>query len=648
MVFTPKELPDLKRYFRDFGMVLPERVVVDDAELQPAWEETKAQHPEETENEQLARAVARLAYKNRPRDEKLEPQAALLPVQVNVGEEISLLRDALLSALVPPRWERFCLWAWRLLVLLALWLIFWALPAHAQLDGLQIQDGAGVSLKQWAGGIAKLKCGANMTCTLSGTTITMAAGAGGSTAWDAITNPTAANLSLAHAAFTTTFTWNATTGAGVNLFNLTDTASNSGTGYLFNAATAASSALKPFRFCYRGTTDCITLDTTTLAATGAANINATLYKGGTAAGVGSCTNQAVTATVDAAAPTCNTITSAYTSGTFPATAHNLLSATHGDTTVTAAVRGSIIYANLTPAWTALGVQTANKYPKWDGTDLVPSSGAASGTGACTNQFPRTLNADAVPSCATVEKADAAATFVHTDQANTWSTGAQDFSAATSLIVKTGAGYAPTADGSLGYDTTQKATVAGGNGAVKGFFPRVLKMTNCTTEGNCTAASGGNQVGADAAAQGTTETNFASNWSMPANFLFTNKAIRVCAVFEYTVTAPSPTMTIRFKLGSTPVVTTSASVLASGQTDKGFPLCFIVQGTAAPGASVSVEAGFDGGSTNPSVLTFHNMVAQPVAAIATNGALTAQISGQWSAATTGNTIRLQQFYVMEMY
>ena len=35
-------------------------------------------------------------------------------------------------------------------------------------------------------------------------------------------------------------------------------------------------------------------------------------------------------------------------------------------------------------------------------------------------------------------------------------------------------------------------------------------------------------------------------------------------------------------------------------------------------------------------------------IATNSALTIQISAQWGAATTGNTIQLHQLYVMKLY
>lgn len=63
---------------------------------------------------------------------------------------------------------------------------------------------------------------------------------GGATAWSAITNPTG-NLALTMGADMSTFTYNAATGAGVNLFNLADTASNTGTGFLMNIATASAS-----------------------------------------------------------------------------------------------------------------------------------------------------------------------------------------------------------------------------------------------------------------------------------------------------------------------------------------------------------------------------------------------------------------------
>lgn len=70
--------------------------------------------------------------------------------------------------------------------------------------------------------------------------------AGGGTTWDAIGNPLG-NLSLTMGADTSTLTYNATTGAGVNLFTLTDTTNNTGTGNLFRVGTAAGSAASPMQ-----------------------------------------------------------------------------------------------------------------------------------------------------------------------------------------------------------------------------------------------------------------------------------------------------------------------------------------------------------------------------------------------------------------
>ena len=79
---------------------------------------------------------------------------------------------------------------------------------------------------------------------ITGVTNTTIAGTGGSSAWSAVTNPTA-NLALSTGSYTTTFTAGSTTGTN-NLFEFADTASNTGTGNLVDISTAASSTLKPF------------------------------------------------------------------------------------------------------------------------------------------------------------------------------------------------------------------------------------------------------------------------------------------------------------------------------------------------------------------------------------------------------------------
>ncbi len=543
--------------------------------------------------------------------------------------------------------DYWAVWAWRIAVLLSLWLLL-AMSAFGQAGPatggnagpsqgtrIQIRD-EGTVIKTWSPGVlVQLNCvGVSIAC-----------------AWDAANNRVNVTVSAGGSSPLTTkgdihgfSTVDARLAVGTNGQCLTADSAQTlgllwgacGSGSPHNLLSAThpdTVAGAPVRgsIIYANLTPAwVTLGVQTAGKYPKWDGTDLVPSSGAASGVGSptaCTNQVVTAfTLNAdAAPTstCNTITSAYTSGTFPATAHNLLSATHGDTVATSPVFGDILFGNVTPAWDKLAgnTTTTKKFLRQTGT------GAAS----------------AAPAWDTIVKADLPATVVHTDQANTYTTGAQDMGSATSLVVPKAAGAAPTAQGDVRYDTTRNAMVAGGNQSTTGFLPRVLKMTNCTTEANCTGA---NQVNADAAAQGTTETNFASNWSMPANFLFTNKAIQVCAAIEVSTSASAPTLTIRFKLGATAVSATGAFGPGPSLVTKGYFYCAVIQGTAAAGAAVNVEgSGYYpiglGGALIP------NNLAQPVAGIATNGALTVQVSAQWGTATTGNTAQQHQFFVMEL-
>ncbi len=73
----------------------------------------------------------------------------------------------------------------------------------------------------------------------------------GSSVWSGLTAPTD-NLALSMSAYTTTFTWGSATGAS-NLLSLTDTISNTGTGYLLDLTTASSSTLNPLHISAAGT-----------------------------------------------------------------------------------------------------------------------------------------------------------------------------------------------------------------------------------------------------------------------------------------------------------------------------------------------------------------------------------------------------------
>ncbi|KKL49653.1 hypothetical protein LCGC14_2313370, partial [marine sediment metagenome] len=80
--------------------------------------------------------------------------------------------------------------------------------------------------------------------------------------------------------------------------------------------------------------------------------------------------------------------------------HDILSATHTDTTAAVVSRGSIVVGKLaTPKWEELVLGGVNLYLKSDGTDLIYSTLAASGVGSCgANQFVTGDNADAAPTC----------------------------------------------------------------------------------------------------------------------------------------------------------------------------------------------------------------------------------------------------------
>ena len=85
----------------------------------------------------------------------------------------------------------------------------------------------------------------NASGAVSGTGAVCGSGGGGATAWSSLTNPTTA-LTLSMAANSSTFTYNAATGAG-DLYKLTDTTGNTGTGRILRVTTASGSTENPFQ-----------------------------------------------------------------------------------------------------------------------------------------------------------------------------------------------------------------------------------------------------------------------------------------------------------------------------------------------------------------------------------------------------------------
>lgn len=94
--------------------------------------------------------------------------------------------------------------------------------------------------------------GTALQISLDGAAYTTIGGvAGGSGVWSALTLPTA-NLSLAMAAYTTDFLWNAATGAATDLFTLRNTTDDTGTGSILAIKTPGSAnAKQPFQITAR-------------------------------------------------------------------------------------------------------------------------------------------------------------------------------------------------------------------------------------------------------------------------------------------------------------------------------------------------------------------------------------------------------------
>jgi hypothetical protein len=211
-------------------------------------------------------------------------------------------------------------------------------------------------------------------------------------------------------------------------------------------------------------------------------------------------------------------------------------------------------------------------------------------------------------------------------------GVFDFDAATGLYLPKGAGKAPGAEGDLVFDTTQRQYL--GRDAILGTAKKAMTAVLALYRP-------AEQL---SAATGTSEQNFTQTYTLPANYFIAQKAVRVSAYFEIVSSATSPTARMRLKLGSTVMYDGTAASPGNNLATRGFMLQVVLQGTAAPGAAVAVDAG-----TSTAIASSWppaNSTAQPVN-IATNASQAITLSIQYSATTAGNTITLRQLLIEEI-
>jgi hypothetical protein len=185
---------------------------------------------------------------------------------------------------------------------------------------------------------------------------------------------------------------------------------------------------------------------------------------------------------------------------------------------------------------------------------------------------------------------------------------------------------PDAAGELGRDTTQLAPNWYDNGQV-GTIPKVINV------------GVGTQTFTNDA---TTDKDFTSLYTLPANAIFTNKVYRVTLFLEQVHGVSSVTRTYYLKMGATKVYTGGASNAAASVT-RSLVLVLYVFGRAAAGAAANV-------STASLAATFNlgdsNAVDQPVA-LATNGTLAITPGITYSGTGSTETDELQGWLVEEL-
>ncbi len=528
-------------------------------------------------------------------------------------------------------------------------------------SGIIIQvSNQGTVLATRPAGILKFDCSTGMSCSFSGITFTLTStgGGGGSPAWSSIIAPTA-NLAINHAAFTTTFTWNAATGAGVNLFTEQDTTNNTGTGVLHVFHTTSGSALSPWQADANGVG--LKLNTAgRLVAVGTGTVDYAALANFPAA----CSNQF--ATQIAATPGCTSVSGSFfanqnanlvfagpsSGGAAAPSFRALVKADQVSTTVytdqantytagskqtfqnSATTAGLNLASSADPSTLAQGDHWLNTDDlKWQGASVTHTAARSDG-GGTNNKVAKFTGANTI---ANGGATDDGTTFSITD---------------TAFVVPKAGGANPTAQGDVRYDTTQDAWMAGGRGSIKGVIPRVLAScwSNATTSG-CfgTGASTANNDLIDAGS-GTTETAFSTTYQFPANYFKANKVALICVNFQWTTTSSAPTLRIQGRVqksGPTNVYfyQQNAVAPANSQTNIGFGYCFQLQGTGAPSATASLMGGVGFFPYTTSANT-QNQVGQPVT-VDTTVAQTFQLTVTWGTATSGNKIAFQQMVVMEL-
>lgn len=185
-------------------------------------------------------------------------------------------------------------------------------------------------------------------------------------------------------------------------------------------------------------------------------------------------------------------------------------------------------------------------------------------------------------------------------------------------------------GDIWYDTTDKC----------------LKFTQTDGVMGAVGTASVNTSDSSAIASTTAETNYSLNFAIPANALTVGKTYRVRAAMTYSNTL-SPTLQIKFKLGSTTVVDLGAVSSGTSVTNRSIisEFVFTCRSTGATGTifahgKMDIENASSIVGSQSTVLVTNTATTT----INTTASQTVQISAQWSASSASNTTTMRNFMV----
>jgi hypothetical protein len=289
--------------------------------------------------------------------------------------------------------------------------------------------------------------------------------------------------------------------------------------------------------------------------------------------------------------------------TFAPSAHNLLSSAHADTTAASAVRGDGIFAiGSTPTWQRLAHPSASGgYFKWNGTDTVASTGAAAGTGSCTNQAVTAANADASPTCSTITSSYVDTSIAKTGADINTSNQVTVTHLASALPIAQGGTGQTAVPGSSGNYIYNNAGAIGAKAIAAGDVPTLNQSTTgnaatatalASAPSTCSAGQGATGINASGAAQGCTTytqtiasgTASLGTGSIPSASCATIITVSATGAASTDSIIWNPNASIKAVTGYTPSTSGGLSIAAyptGGYVN--FDVCNWTSGAIAPGA-----------------------------------------------------------------